>query len=180
MKKSIFIIFLFLFLICPLFGQGRFPQIQKTRHMLTFEVKTYQISTTESIVLYGAKERKFFTSNWYWGEAGYGAIYGQRSGYLEGGLILGYFQQLTPDFTYDLRLFTGAGGGGSAPQGGGFIVAPTIGLGYQMASNLNVCVELGYMHFVNGDISSPSLGLNFNMNFWALSYQPHSTLNVER
>lgn len=59
-------------------------------------------------------------------------------------------------------------GGGSAPQGGGFIVHPTIGLGKAISSTLFFMTELGYMHFINGDISSISLGISINMNMWHL------------
>ena len=63
--------------------------IEKFKSMITVEFKGYNISDTESIQLYGAKHRKFFNDSWYWGESGYGALFGIRSGYLEGGIILG-------------------------------------------------------------------------------------------
>ena len=69
----------------------------------------------------------------------------------------------------DFRFFTGAGGGGSAPQGGGFIIHPTIGFGQQINRQLFYMIELGYMHFVNGDISSPSIAISINMNTWKLT-----------
>lgn len=145
-------------------------RLRKNRHVLTVEWKTYRISDTEEISLYGAKERKFFTENWYWGEAGYGALTGKRAGYLEGGIFIGY--QTRSDFPVevDFRLFAGAGGGGAAPQGGGLIVHPTVGIGWDLNSMVSVFVEAGYMHFLNGNISSPSIGFNINMNYWNLYY----------
>jgi hypothetical protein len=142
--------------------------LEKFRSVITTEFKGYDISSTENIQLYGAKHRKFITDQWYWGEAGYGALFGKRSGYLEGGVFIGHMSKGPGDSIVDIRLFTGAGGGGSAPQGGGFIVHPTIGLGKAISSTLFIMTELGYMHFVNGDISSISLGISINMNMWHL------------
>ena len=142
--------------------------IQKFRSVITTEFKGYTISSTETIQLYGAKHRKFITKETYWGEAGYGALVGKRSGYLEGGIFIGHLRNGPWKSLIDFRLFTGAGGGGSAPQGGGFIVHPTIGIGVNLSSSLFLMTELGYMHFVNGDISSISLGISLNLNTWRL------------
>ena len=65
--------------------------LEKFKSVITTEFKGYNISSTETIQLYGAKHRKFITNNWYWGEAGYGALFGKRSGYLEGGVFIGKF-----------------------------------------------------------------------------------------
>ena len=125
-------IFLFCLLLClftsnPLMGISN--NIEKFRSVITTEFKGYNISDTESIQLYGAKHRKFITDTIYWGEAGYGALFGKRSGYLEGGVFVGVLSKGPIESLIDVRLFTGAGGGGSAPQGGGFIVHPTLGVG---------------------------------------------------
>jgi hypothetical protein len=172
MKKILLLLILCLFSTLLLASEPipELPRLKKTKHMLTFEVKKYNISSSEEIMLYGAKERKFINESWYWGEAGYGAISGRRAGYLEGGIMSGYLGQLAPKLTYDIRLFFGAGGGGSAPQGGGMIINPTIGLGYQFLNKWNICLEVGYIHFINGNISSATMGLNISTNFWALTF----------
>ena len=144
------------------------PQLDKFRSVITTEFKGYNISDTESIQLYGAKHRKFINDNLYWGEAGYGALFGERSGYLEGGVFIGRFFNAPNDLLIDIRFFTGAGGGGSAPQGGGFIIHPTIGIGKPLSRSIFFMVELGYMLFVNGDIESVSLGASLNLNSWKL------------
>ena len=56
----------------------------------------------------------------------------------------------------DYRLFVGAGGGGAAPQGGGFVVYPSLSIGWTMGE-LRPYSEIGYTHFVNGNISSFSV-----------------------
>lgn len=135
---------------------------------LTCEVKTYTILGLERIYLFGAKERKFITPNFYWGEAGYGAISGKRSGYLEGGIICGYQSEILKNWLVDFRLFTGAGGGGSAPQGGGLIVNPTLGVGYRFTPQHTFFLEIGYIRFLNGDIESITFAMNLNQAFWRL------------
>ena len=142
--------------------------LEKFRSVITTEFKGYDISRTERIQLYGAKHRKFLSTHWYWGEAGYGALFGKRSGYLEGGVFVGHMGKGPMNTIFDVRLFSGAGGGGAAPQGGGFIVHPTIGIGKSLNSSLFIMTEIGYMHFVNGDISSLSIGISVNMNMWQL------------
>ena len=147
---------------------GTPPSLEKFRTVITTEFKGYQISDSEDIQLYGAKRRKFIDNNIYWGEAGYGALFGKRSGYLEGGVFVGRFVEGPWGSIIDIRFFTGAGGGGSAPQGGGFIIHPTIGIGTTISRSLFVMLELGYMHFVNGDISSISIGASLNLNSWRI------------
>ena len=142
--------------------------LEKFKSIITTEFKGYNISDSERIQLYGAKHRKFINKEWYWGEAGYGALFGKRSGYLEGGIFIGKFSNGPFNSIIDYRLFTGAGGGGSAPQGGGFIIHPTIGIGKTISSTFFIMTEIGYMHFINGDISSISLGISINMNTWQL------------
>lgn len=144
-------------------------RVEKHRLIYTLEFQRYNISADEPISLFGAKRRRFFTPTWYWGEAGYGALLGKRSGYIEGGLIFGYQTEISPRVLVDLRVFGGAGGGGSAPQGGGLIVQPTLGLGMRLTAGVSLFGELGYMHFVNGNISSPSFAFNLNLNSWVLS-----------
>ena len=143
-------------------------ELEKHLQLITLEVKTYQLPDSESLVLYGAKRRRFFTDTSYWGEAGYGAISGKRSGYLEGGIFMGKQAQINGLFYYDLRLFTGAGGGGSAPQGGGFIIHPTVGVGMLYSKKWLYFMEVGYIKFMNGDIMSPTFSFSVNRRFWNL------------
>ena len=143
--------------------------IEKHRSVITTEFKGYAISSNEHIQLYGAKHRKFINHSLYWGEAGYGALFGKRSGYLEGGVMIGSFIDGPLNSILDFRFFTGAGGGGAAPQGGGLIVHPTVGVGYPLNHQWFLMSELGYMHFINGDISSISVGVSINMNMWRLT-----------
>ena len=156
---------LFFCLCTPIFS----IPIEKFKSALTFSGKNYSISPVESITLFGAKNKSFITPNWYWGEAGYGALGGRRSGYLEGGIMLGYVTPLNSPWMGECRLFAGAGGGGSAPQGGGCILEPTIGIGFPINAQSEMMLELGYITFLNGDIHSLTLGLSINWYYWNLA-----------
>ena len=160
-------LFIFILFVNILLSEIPINEIYKQRRSIVFEVKRYNISSTEEIILYGGKEKKFINNNLYWGEAGYGALSGKRGGYLEGGLILGY-QSYKELVNIDYRLFIGAGGGGSAPQGGGFILNPTIGIGPILSPKWNCFLDFGYIKFLNGDISSKTIAFNINRFFWHL------------
>ena len=164
LRFKIVIINVVVFILANVEGYS-FEKIMKQKHSWVMEVKRYHISDIEPITLFGGKEKKFFNENWYWGEAGYGAISGKRGGYLEGGIIFGRMQTFKAIVT-DIRFFTGAGGGSSAPQGGGFIMNPTIGVGFKTSKKISIMIELGYIKFLNGNIESPTVGLNMHYDIW--------------
>ena len=163
-----FILIFLLFQINLIFSNTLIDHLYKQKHSVVFEIKAYNISQEESIVLYGAKNKKFLNDHVYWGEAGYGSISGIRGGYLEGGLIIGFEKSYKRLLNVDYRFFMGAGGGGAAPQGGGFIVNPTIGIGTNISSKWKVFLDFGYIKFLNGNISSKTIAFNINRNFWNL------------
>lgn len=132
--------------------------------------KSYNIYKDEKITLYGAKRLHWISDNFYWGESGYGALNGIRSGYLEGGVTAGYKDSLFQKLIYDLRLFYGAGGGGSAPSGSGMIYHITLSLGYQISDKINFMLEYGYIDYLNGDIQSPTIGFNISLDTFTLLY----------
>ncbi|MFT5171749.1 MAG: hypothetical protein ACI9BD_001527, partial [Candidatus Marinamargulisbacteria bacterium] len=121
------ILFLLFCITVNISGEVLKSEMAKSKKVITVEYKNYSISPTEQIGLYGVKERFFVSDQMFFGRAGYGAISGRRGGYLEGGVIGGVFFQLESGTQLEFRLFAGAGGGSSAPQGGGFIVQPTLG-----------------------------------------------------
>ena len=69
---------------------------------------------------------------------------------------------------FDIRFFTGAGGGGSAPQGGGFIVHPTIGFGQRINWQLFYMIEVGYMHLLMATFE-PKIAISINLDTWKLT-----------
>jgi hypothetical protein len=141
----------------------------KSHNQYSLEYKQYTISN-ECMQLVGGKRRRFLDPNWYWGEAGYGSLFGKRSGYLEGGIMGGYQHEISHQFIADYRLFIGAGGGGSFFEGNGCIVNPTMGLGIKINPQYNFFVEVGYIKFISG-IEGVTFALNISMNYWELSHE---------
>ena len=169
--KLITFVFLSLFFMStmhPINAEIDLSRFQKNRLMFTVEWKTYSLPNNERISLYGAKRRRFVTEQLYWGEAGYGALTGKRSGYLEGGIFTGYQDYFLESMFYDARLFFGAGGGGAAPQGGGMIIHGTFGIGMPIQKDIHLTAEIGYIKFLNGEIESPTIALNLNYSFWEI------------
>jgi hypothetical protein len=150
-------------------GKERINAIEKKRNIISLEWKTYNISSSETISLYGGKRREFINDNVYWGEAGYGALTGRRSGYLEGGLIFGWLGEYHSIFVADVRLFLGAAGGnGALDKQNGFFMNPALGLGVRINNVVTTCIEIGYISFIGGKIQSPTIAFNFNYNYWAV------------
>lgn len=141
--------------------------LKKQAEAALFTGKAYNISESEPIGLYGIRHKRYLDSHWYWGEYGYGALFGKRSGYLEGGVWSGVDMPMAAGIM-DIAILLGAGGGGGVPQGGGLMVNPVISLGYPITSDFVISLEGGYIYFMNGNISSPTIGLNGTLSFWNL------------
>lgn len=135
-------------------------ELEKWTSQIEIGAKHYSVRPGENIGLYGVIHKHYLTDELYWGEFGYGALSGIRSGYLEGGVCFGYLSSpviggVRPEF----KVLVGAGGGGSAPQGGGLMINPSVGLNVPISSELSWVPEVGYIHFLNGDISSLTTGI---------------------
>ncbi|MFA5878711.1 MAG: hypothetical protein WC860_00900 [Candidatus Margulisiibacteriota bacterium] len=168
-KKILLLIFLSFFLFQNRAAAIELNNIKKLFSIISVEYKNYNIYVDESISLFGAKLKSFVNSNFYWGPAGFAAISGKRAGYLEGGLILGY--QFGDKIVFGAELFSGAGGGGSAPQGGGLIINPNCSLNYYFSNDLSIGANIGYIQFLNGKIASLTLGFNIGLNIWNVVYE---------
>lgn len=165
------------FLVCssglhaPLWSlDERLAGAQKQKSALTVGWQTFSISADERISLYGGRRKQYLGSHGYWGEAGYGAITGKRAGFLEGGIMTGWEMDVHPKLLIDASVLVGAGGGGAAPQGGGLIIHPTLALGWKLNDAIQIMASVGYIHFINGNISSSSFDVHANLHFWELAY----------
>ena len=102
--------------------------------------------------------------NWYAGIGGYGSVTGDRGGFLTGGLTGGLQAKLVSNLWFDAGLFVGAGGGGGAPQGDGFMLRPHAGLRYDFKA-----VKLGLAYsrvvFPDTDISSDNIAVLIDLPF---------------
>ena len=126
----------------------------------------------ENMGLYviGAYDR---LNSWlYGGITLYGAASGRRGGFFTGGYTLGVEHKLTDKWILDAGGYLGAGGGGSAAQGGGLMIRPHIGLKYDFNWS-SLGLNYTYVDFPNGDISSDAIALSLDIPFSS------PTLNLE-
>ena len=166
MLSSVIRFFLFLLLF---FQSSLLHSLSKKEHELSLCIKRYTLPENESISLYGAEHVHNPKSRFFWGEFGYGAIGGKRSGYLEGGLLSGVSLFSTERARTELVLLSGAGGGGSAPQGGGLFVNPHARFTLTLNSGHRVQFALGYLRFLNGEIESICYSVGYQFSYWDLS-----------
>jgi len=118
----------------------------------------------ERMGLYGFGVHERFKPWLYGGLSTYGAATGQRGGFFTGGYTLGTEYHLTDRWSLDAGAYVGAGGGGSAAQGGGLMLRPHIGLKYDFGQ-FNLGLNYSYIDFPNGDISSSAIALNLDFPF---------------
>ena len=92
----------------------------------------------------------------YGGLTAFGAATGKRGGFFTGGFSTGFSTKLISNVGADGGIFVGAGGGGAAPQGGGLMLRPHLGLTYTLN---NIVIGAGYsqINFPNGEIDSDAI-----------------------
>ena len=100
----------------------------------------------------------------YGGITLYGAASGRRGGFFTGGYTLGVERQLIDNWIFDSGVYVGAGGGGSAAQGGGLMIRSHIGLKYDFSWSA-LGLNYSYVDFPNGDISSDAITLSLDIPF---------------
>ncbi len=152
-----------LFTVSLLFIQpataGNYELQQGTLH-LTYE--SVSLRNNESLGLLGLHVLISTGKYSYLGVSGFGAVSGERGGFLTGGYTAGVRIPLDQQFTANLSLFLGGGGGGAAPQGGGLMVREQAGIDYH-ANQYQVGGGMSRIYFPNGEIDSthPYLSLSF-------------------
>lgn len=110
------------------------------------------------------------TESSYIGLGIFSALEGKRGGFFVGGVETGWRPLvLGKNLYFDAGLFIGAGGGGGAPQGGGLMLRPHLGLVYNL-ENYRLGLQRSSVLFPDGDISS---------NQWVLSIEiPFQTVRL--
>lgn len=108
---------------------------------------------------------KKMNKNWdlYSGVGIYSAVKGDRGGFFIGGLESGVKYKVA-NWILDTGVFIGGGGGASAPQGGGLMLRPHIGLMYDL-KKFKVGINYSQVKFPNGNISSKQWGLQLDIPF---------------
>ncbi len=100
----------------------------------------------------------------YLGLGVYSAVDGERGGFFTGGVELGHKFELGSGFVIDSGLFIGGGGGGSAPQGGGLMLRPHLGLAADIGF-ADLSLGVSKVKFPNGAIDSDQLNLQLDIPF---------------
>jgi len=102
----------------------------------------------------------------------YAAVTGQRGGFI----TMGVEGEVHVPFGYGLYgyggLYLGAGGGGSAPQGGGLMVRPSLGLGYDTDMG-SLEVGVSRVWYPNGSIDSTQMHVGFSVPFGGRFWRGH-------
>jgi hypothetical protein len=122
----------------------------------------------ENMGLFGIGVYEEFNDWFYGGLSAYGAATGQRGGFFTGGFTGGVKKRLGGNWWTDAGIYAGAGGGGVAPQGGGLMLRPHIGLKYDFG-NFALGVNYGRVNFPSGDIDSDAISVMLDIPFTSLS-----------
>lgn len=118
-----------------------------------FSYESIELPMKENMGLAGVQYIVDIGSSFYGGIGFYGAVSGDRGGFFTGGFAGGYRLPLTSSLYADTGLYVGGGGGRGAPQGGGLMVRPHIGLIYDIGM-FRAGIEYSSVQFPNGDIHS--------------------------
>jgi hypothetical protein len=90
----------------------------------------------------------------------YGAVTGKRGGFFTTGIEAKLQAKLMERLSAYGGVFVGAGGGGSAPQGGGLMIRPSAGISYDIGIG-SIEGGLSRVWYPNGDIDSTHLHIGF-------------------
>ena len=96
---------------------------------------------------------------WSLGPAVYGAVTGQRGGFLVGGIAVQRSFALAPGWNLAAQLYAGGGGGAAAPQGSGLMLRPAVTLFRELTPTLRLGLSASYVSFPSGQIDSGQIGL---------------------
>ncbi|KAA3604363.1 MAG: hypothetical protein DWQ01_22405 [Planctomycetota bacterium] len=109
---------------------------------------------------------------WFLSLAGHGAFAGSIDGYAQLLLGAGYELALSPSLAAELRLQTGAGGGGTVETGGGWLLSPAAGLRWYLTDHWSLQAGVGWLWAPSGDYSALSLEGGLAMAGRPLRYRP--------
>ena len=98
-----------------------------------------------------------------------GAVYGKRGGFITVGMEGKVHRFLTQRLAATAGLYVGAGGGGSAPQGGGLMLRPSLGIAYDLGV-MSIEAGVSRVWYPNGRIDSTQfhagVSIPFSGRFW--------------
>ena len=153
MKNS----YMFPVLICiSLAGAEEVPLLENYTMNQKISYEKVSISDKEDMGLVGLGILFDLNEYWYGGLGLYGAVDGKRGGFFTVGAESGFRLPVAEDLQLKSGLFLGAGGGGSAPQGGGLMLRPYIEGDYY-SKDFTLGAGVSHISFPNGDIESTQL-----------------------
>ncbi len=135
---------------------------QDTAFRTSFE--SVKISDDEDMGLVGIAYLFEPNDYFYYGLNIYGTLWGERGGFFTGGLITGLKYPIYKNLYLDSGVFVGAGGGGSAPQGGGLMLKAYLGALYQF-DEYSLGLNYSRVKFPNGDIDSSGVSVVADVKF---------------
>lgn len=139
----------------------------KDRHLRFSFEEIDMPATGENMGLFGVGVHENFNDWLYGGLSAYGAATGQRGGFFTGGFTVGAKKHLGGNWWADAGIYAGAGGGGGAPQGGGLMLRPHIGLMYDFGE-FSLGLHYTKVKFPNGDINSDAIAVMLDIPFNSL------------
>lgn len=101
------------------------------------------------------------------GIAVYGAVEGERGGFLTGGLETALKTPRVGGFSAEVGIFLGGGGGGAAPQGGGLMLRPHLDILFDTGYG-TIGAGVSHINFPNGDVSSTQASILYQVPLTAL------------
>jgi hypothetical protein len=118
--------------------------------------ETYKLPAGERMGMVGANLMLDVADQWRLGIASYGAVRGQRGGFITLGAAGEWRPQISPNWSGHVGLFVGAGGGrgGASLAGGGLMLRSDVGLSYALGNWGQVGLGLSHVSFPSGVISS--------------------------
>ena len=116
------------------------------------------------IGLVGLSYQYFMNDHWYLPAEIYGALSGGVSGYMTALSGLGYEDILGDRSRWNVQILVGAGGGGDVDTGGGVLIQPMAGVGWQVSKNWMFKLMGGYTWAVDGQFQAPTVA---GMFYWS-------------
>ncbi len=149
--KHIYFALLLISLSIPLMSNSISLDKYNANYQIGYE--KVAITSDEDMGLVGLSVLFDFTNYWYGGVSLYGAVDGKRGGFFTVGADSGLRYSVADNLQLKSGLFLGAGGGGSAPQGGGLMLRPYVEGSYK-GEDFSLGLGVSHISFPNGDIES--------------------------
>lgn len=132
--------------------------------------ETWKLPDNEKMGMVGGSMLFDVNQNVKLGLGTYGAMRGNRGGFITLGLAGEVQQRLSPSLLGHAGLFVGGGGGrgGSSLAGGGLMVRSDIGLTYETGGYGNLGLGISHVSFPSGVISSTQPYLLYEYPFYSL------------